>query len=145
MTMLDLVADLARRVGVLERVETPADLLPFSQRVLNPFPLASSGAQWGNTPQPWAVAIRNVAATVFVSTTNNGTNYWTLTLQDSTGVTLATLSTAAIAVNTSTRLSATSITQPSASNPILILIATATGSPGSIVILPAVSYLRTGI
>jgi hypothetical protein len=119
-------------------------VLPFAQRILNPFPLGSSGSQWGNAPQPWAISIQQIAASVFVDTTNNGSNFWTLTFQDSIGTTLATLSTAAISASTSTRLTAGSITQPNASSALILLSATATGSPGSIIILPAVSYVRTG-
>jgi hypothetical protein len=142
----DQLQNLARRLAPLIApwlVSRPP-LLPFAQRILNPFPLASSGSQWGNAPQPWAITIQEIAASVFVDTTNNGSNFWTLTFQDAFGTTLATLSTAAISASTSTRLSTTTITQPSASSALIILSATATGSPGSIIILPAVSYVRTG-
>ena len=119
--------------------------LPLSQRILNPFPLASSGLSWGDMPQPWSVNVLVYTITVYVVTTNNATNYWTIELRDALGVTLlATLNTSAIAANTSTRLSTTTITQPAGANTWLTIIPTATLAPGAIYIWPAVALLRTG-
>jgi len=128
----------------LRKADIPALYLPWSQRALNSFPLASSGTAWGESVQPWEIYALAWYVTVFVATTNNGTNFWTLALQDSAGSTLASLSTAAISANTWTRLSTTSITQPGASNPVFTLRPTATLSPGAIFIVPALALLRTG-
>ena len=129
----------------LRKADVPAIYLPWTQRVLNPFPLASSGAAWGETGQPWAVNVLAFYCTVFVATTNNGTKFWALTLIDSAGTTLATLSTASgVSADTYTRLSTTAITQPSAGNARLAIRATATLSPGAIYIMPALALLRTG-
>lgn len=128
----------------LRKADVASLTLNWTQRVLNPFPLASSGGVWGDTPQPWAVNLVAWYCSVFVSTTNNGTNFWTLTLVNTAGTTLASLSTSAISANTWTRLSTTSFTQPATTNVDLAIIATATLSPGSIIIAPTLSILRTG-
>ena len=118
--------------------------LPWSQRVVNPFPLASSGGAWGDQGQPWAANILAFYCTLRVATTNNGTNFWTIILIDNAGSTLASFSTSAIAANTWTRFSDTSVTQTLTTNPVLSIVATATLSPGAIFIAPAVALLRTG-
>lgn len=118
--------------------------LPWAQRAVNPFPLASSGGFWGESPQPWAMSVLAWYVSVFVATTNNGTNYWTLALVNSAGSTLATLATNAISANTWTRLSTTTITQPSTSNVTFSISATATLSPGSIFIVPVLECVRAG-
>jgi hypothetical protein len=117
---------------------------PFVNERLLPFPLASSASSLGYFGQPWAVNVLAFYVTVFVLTTNNGTNFWTLSLVDSASTTIASVSTSAIAANTSTRLSDLTITQPAASSTSLSLIATATLSPGAIYIVPSVAWLRTG-
>ena len=128
----------------LRKADVPAIYLPWSQRVLNSFPLASSGTAWGETAQPWEVYVLAWYVSVFVVTTNNGTNFWTLTLRDSASSVLATLDTSTIAANTWTRLSTAAITQPGASNTVFTLRPTATLSPGAIFIVPALALLRTG-
>lgn len=136
---------LDRRIAQTEVKEVPPLYLPFAQRVLNPFPLASSGAAWGDQGQPWAVNILAFYCSVFVSTTNNATNFWTIVLANAAGVALASFTTAAIAAGAWTRFAVTSgITQPATTNPVFVIIPTATLSPGAIHIVPAVALLRTG-
>ena len=147
MSSLDAQRQIATTEAQIERLrkaDVPAIYLPWHQRILNPFPLASSGGVWGDQGQPWAVNVLAWYVNVFVVTTNNGTNFWTLTLVNTAATTLATLNTSAIAANTWTRLSTTTITQPSSSNADLAIIATATLSPGAIIIAPALALLRTG-
>ena len=128
----------------LRKADVPAIYLPWAQRVLNSFPLASSGGAWGETPQPWEINVLSWYVTVFVVTTNNGTNFWTLALQNDAGVQLASLSTSAIAANAWTRLSTTTITQPATTNTAFTLRPTATLSPGAIFIVPSLAILRVG-
>lgn len=128
----------------LRKADVPALYLPWAQRVLNGFPLASSGAAWGEQALPWDVTVLAFYCTVFVSTTNNGTNFWTIALVDSSGGAVASVSTAAIAANTWTRLSDLTITQPASGSPRLVIVPTATLSPGAIFIAPAVALLRMG-
>src|SRR4051812_45351549 len=64
----------------LRKADVPAIYLPWSQRVLNPFPLASSGQVWGDTAQPWANTPISFTASVLVNTTNSATQFWTLSL-----------------------------------------------------------------
>jgi len=133
-----------RRIGQTEVVETPPLYLPWTQRILNPFPLASSGGNWGDSGQPWAVNLLAFYCSVFVATTNNGTNFWTVALTDTAGTTLASFTTAAIAANTYARFAPAISVQPGASNIALAIKATATLNPGAIYIFPAVAVLRTG-
>ncbi len=128
----------------LRKADVPSIYLPWSQRVLNPFPLASSGGVWGDIGQPWGATLLAFNVSVFVATTNNGANFWTLTLTDAAASVLASITTSAIAANTVTRLSTTAFTQPGVSNASLSIIATATLAPGAIFIWPALALLRTG-
>src|SRR5687767_13260183 len=144
LSMQRQVRELHDTLEALRKADVPALYLPWTQRVLNSFPLASSAASWGESAQPWDVYALAWYVSVFVVTTNNGTNFWTLTLRDDAAGVLATISTAAIAANTWTRLSTTTITQPGATNTAFTLRPTATLSPGAIFIVPALALLRTG-
>lgn len=116
-------------------------LLPFVARLV-PWPLASSGSVWGDAPLIWPIRILGFGASVYVTTPNNASNYWTLSVASAAG-TLATGTTAGIAANVAARIAAASIAvQPGASDAIIVLVATATGSPGSIYLAPALSYVR---
>jgi hypothetical protein len=128
----------------LRKADVTPLFLPWCQRTLNPFPLASSGGVWGDQVLPWEGYILAFYASVFVNTTNNGTNFWTLALKDSAGTTLASVTTSAIAAGAFARLSSVSITQAASTAPELNLVATATLSPGSIFIVPGVALLRVG-
>lgn len=129
------------RLERLERPDVYALRLPYAQRVLNPFPLASSGGVSGDFPQSQTVEILAFRVSVLVNTTNTGAAFWTLTLVNTAASVLASVSTSAIGPNTWVRLSDTTITQPAAANVDLAIIATATGSPGSIYIVPEVLVL----
>ena len=143
--MLKMLMENDKRLSQTEVKEVPPLYLPWSQRVLNPFPLASSGQSWGDLGQPWAVNVLAFYVTVFVATTNNGTNFWTLNVvANPSATTIASVSTSAIAANTGVRLSDTTITQPAASDTWIELQATATLAPGAIYIFPALALLRTG-
>jgi len=147
MSDIATMRDQGRRLEQTQVVERPMIYLPWSQRVVNPFPLASSGAfAWGDQAQPWAVSLLAFYCSVRVQTTNNGTNFWTVALQDDAGNTLASFTTAAIAAATNVRFAVTggSITQPGSTNTRLVILPTATLSPGAIFIAPAVALLRTG-
>lgn len=129
----------------LRKADVPAFYLPWTQRVLNPFPLASSAVSWGDAGLPWASYILAFYVSVYVNTTNNGTNFWTIALTNHTGVPYTSVTTAAISANTWTRLSVTTgITQPGATDPAMEIIPTATLSPGAIYIVPSVALLRIG-
>mgnify|MGYP001608706359 CR=1 FL=1 len=143
--MLKMLMENDKRLSQTEVKEVPPLYLPWAQRVLNPFPLASSGQSWGDMGQPWAVNVLAFYVTVFVATTNNGTNFWTLNVvANPSATTIASVSTSAIAANTGVRLSDTTITQPAASDTWIELQATATLAPGAIYIFPALALLRTG-
>lgn len=119
--------------------------LPWAQRVLNPFPLASSGGAWGDSVQPWAVNVLAFYVGVYVATTNSGTNFWTIEVRSQpSGAVVASVSTAAIAADTFTRLSDLTITQPATTDVAFGIVPTATLSPGAIYIFPALALLRTG-
>lgn len=128
----------------LRKADVPALYLPWAQSTLNPFPLASSGGVWGNQAQPWAATVLAFSCTVFVLTTNDASNFWTVVLRDSAVTTIASFTTAGIAANTLVRFTVTNIVQPLSSSPVLQIVPTATLSPGAIIIVPAVALLKTG-
>lgn len=129
----------------LRKADVPPLYLPWAQRILNPFPLASSGGVWGEMAQPWAVNVLAFYCSVFVSTTNDGANFWTIAVTARpSGNVIATVSTAAIAASTRVRLADTSITQPASTDVWIDIIPTATLAPGAIFIVPTVALLRTG-
>lgn len=132
-----------QKLEQIYKQEIPPTILPWSQRVLNPFPLVSSGGAWGDMGQPWPVVLLAFYATVTVQTTNNGGNFWTLNLVNSAVVTLATVNTSALTAGVGARLSTTTITQPAVANVALAIIVTATGSPGAIFIEPCVPLIRS--
>ena len=136
--------DNKRRLEQTQTIERAPLYLPWAQRVLNSFPLASSGGVWGDMGQPWSVLLVRFTASVFVSTTNNGTNFWTLDLIDPASTLLCQITTAAISASTWTRLTSTVFVQPSAANVTISLRLTATLSPGAIFVAPALALLRTG-
>lgn len=137
--------NLARDLEQTQVVERAPLYLPWAQRVLNPFPLASSGGVWGDQALLWSVNVLAFYASVFVSTTNNGTNFWTLDLIASPSNTIvASVTTAAIAAGAFSRLSDLTITQPASTDVVLSILATATLAPGAIYIVPSVALLRTG-
>ena len=146
--MTDMIRELRgadRRLGMTEAIERPFLYLPWSQRVLNPFPLASSGGQWGDMVQPWPILPISFNIAVFVVTTNNGTNFWTLDLTSDDGATvMATVNTSAVAANGWRRLSTTTITTPATTNVVLSIRPTATLTPGVIYIAPSLALFRTG-
>lgn len=142
-----LYADQAR-LSQTETKEIPPLYLPWSQRTLNPFPLASSGGVWGDTPQPWTNLPLAFTVTADVLTTNNATNFWTIELLTFTAAgassVVASVTTAALTANVPARLSDTSVTPPAATDVSYFIKLTATLSPGAIFIFPALAILRTG-
>lgn len=129
---------LEQELETLRKADSSAIRLPYTQRVLNAFPLASSPGNPGDFAQPTGITILVFRVSVYVVTTNNGTNFWTIALQDTAGSTLASVVTSAASANTWTRLTDTTITQPGSSNVALSVLATATLSPGAIFIVPEV-------
>jgi hypothetical protein len=120
-------------------IKRPLRTPSYAQRVLNPFPFASSGASAGEFPQFGTDMIITVfRAAVFVVTTNNATNFWTLTLRDTAAAVLATIDTSAAAANTWVRIATAVITQPGASNVVLTVRPTATLTPGAIFVVPEI-------
>lgn len=139
------IATLQAQLERLRKADTPELYLPWTQRVVNPFPLASSPGNWGDAGIPWAVNVLAFYCSVFVLTTNNGTNFWTLALIASpSSTTVASVTTSASSANTWTRLSDLTISQPATTDIGLTIQATATLSPGAIFIFPSVALLRAG-
>ncbi len=138
--------DKDRRLGKLEGRDIPALYMPWTQRVLNSFPLASSGGAWGDSVIPAYSRILGFYCSVYVSTTNNGTNYWTVYLNNTPGgVTAASFNTSGIANNVWTRFTITTgFTQPVSTDNHFEIALVATLSPGAIYIVPAVAIIRRG-
>lgn len=134
---------LSRQMGRSAGRDVPAIYLNWVQRSLNPIALGSSGVVAFESGMPFPTRPLAFYCSVFVATTNNATNFWTLDLIDSNSVVLATISTAAIGANSWTRLEDLTVTAPSSSMTGLFIRPTATLSPGSIYMLPNVALLRT--
>lgn len=116
----------------------------WAQRVLNPFPLASSGGVWGEMVVPGPIRLLSFYCDVDVSTTNDGANFWTVDLVELVaGTVLASFDTSGIAANTWTRFTDTTVTQPSATPLGVYIRPTATLNPGAIYIAPGIAFLRT--
>ena len=130
------IDDQVQQTLVVERIGVR---LPYAQRALNPLALAAAPANVGDFPQSRPVTLLAWYTSVYVATTNNGANYWTLKLIDGLGTVLSTVNTSAIAANTFTRLVAASATQPSSTNVALTVQATVgAGAPGAIYIVPEI-------
>lgn len=144
--MSDLITEMHRldkRLGQTEVREVAGLALVYTQRILNPFPLASSGTAAGDFGMPQALTVIVWQATVQVAAPNDGTNYWSIILLDDNATFVATLKTdSGVTAGVFTRLSTTTIAnQPASGNARLGVRATATGSPGAISIMPRVIAL----
>lgn len=143
MSDFDMIRELRRndeRYRLTEVKEVPTVWLPYAQRALNP---QAAAAALGDFAQPWAALLQAFYCSVFVTGTNNGANYWTINLNDTTGTTLATVNTSAMAANTWTRLSDLTVTQPASTNvELVVLTAITAGAPGSIYVVPGVACIR---
>ncbi len=130
------------RLEVLRKSDVPPIFLPYAQRALNS---VAATAALGDFAQPWEAYFLVYSVSVFVSTTNNGTNFWTIDLQDTTGAVIASVNTSSgVTASTYTRLSDTTVTQPLSTNAMCIVVATKTLTPGALFAVPSVSVLRVG-
>jgi hypothetical protein len=126
----------------LRKSDVPSVFLPYAQRALN---AVAATATLGDFAQPWEAYFLVYSVSVFVATTNNGTNFWTIDLVDTTGATIASVTTSSgVTAATWTRLSDTTVTQPLSTNVALSCIATKTLTPGNLFAVPSVSVLRIG-
>jgi hypothetical protein len=128
----------------LRKADVPPLYPPFIPERVIPIALALSGNTHGYFAQPWAVNVLAFYVTVNVLTTNNGTNFWTIRLRDSAANIVASVDTSALSAGAAFRLVDTTITQPVAASPFLDVLPIATGSPGSLYLIPAVALLRAG-
>ncbi len=132
------------RLKQTEVKEVPPLYLPYAQRVVNPATTGGGTQAVGDFPQPWPVLHVAFYVSVFVVTTNNGTNFWTIELRDATNAVIASVTTAAASANTWTRLADTVITAPLTTNAVLSVVITPTLAPGNIYVVPSVAMIRTG-
>ena len=136
------ILDLQMSMEVLRKSDVPPTYLPYAQRSLNA--LAATAAA-GDFAQPWSAYFLVFSVSVFVATTNNGTNYWTIDLiEQPSGTVIATVNTSAATAATWTRLNDTSVTQPASTCASLTCSATKTLAPGNLFLIPSVAVLRTG-
>lgn len=142
LSMQRQIQALEDRLEALRKADVPPTFLPYAQRALNS---VAATAAIGDFAQPWEAYFLVFSVTVFVATTNNGTNFWTIDLVDTTGAVIATVNTSAgVTASTWTRLTDTSVTQPLSTNAELSVIATKTLTPGALFAVPSVSVLRIG-
>ena len=142
LTMQRQIQALEDRLEPLRKADITSVNLSYAQRTLNN---VAATAALGDFAQPWEAYYLVFSVSVFVSTTNNGTNFWTLDLQDATGAVIATVNTSSgVTASTWTRLSDTTVTQPLSTNAVCSLLATKTLTPGNLFAVPSVSVLRIG-
>jgi hypothetical protein len=89
----------AAEIGRLKAGERPATAVWFvAQNALQPF--TTGGVKFMAGLPRDSVTPRRLRITLFIATTNNATNYWTITLRNAATTTVASTSTAALAPDT---------------------------------------------
>lgn len=131
----------ARGLEQTRTIERPAHFLPYAQRAVNPVAATSNP---GDFAQPWPANLLAFYVTAVVLTTNNGANFWTIQINDLAGNVLASVDTSGLTANVWGRLSDLTVVQPVSTNSLISLVATTTGAPGNLFLVPSVSALRTG-
>lgn len=140
--MNDLVRELERLKGELAALkvrERPLLALPFYPRALPPYTANASTVL--DAPVWRAVRPQRLTLQVFIDTTNNATNYWTVALSIINNNVVSAqggVNTSALAANSWQTLSLSSFTTPSwdALTAIAYLGITKTGAPGGLYVLP---------
>lgn len=136
------IQTLQEQLEPLRKADVTSVFLPYAQRALNS---VAATATLGDFAQPWEAYFLVFSVSVFVVTTNNATNFWTIDLTDTTGATIATVNTSSgVTASTWTRLSDTTVTAPLSTNVTVTAIATKTLTPGALFAIPSVSVLRIG-
>lgn len=130
----DLYRD-AKAIRVALGLGQPAGWLPFAVYTILPgSPMTTSPDYPFAVTIARAMTIRSWHQGVYVATTNNGSNYWTLDLLRWSDLgTLASLNTSAISADTATVLSSTGLSVAVATSYLSLLVrVTKTGSPGGL-------------
>lgn len=125
-TVLDSVYAAASHVHDKQTILLPwgvyAGVGPFSA---NAVPYAASGG--------YTITLVSVTCGFYVATTNNGSNYWSITIDAKpSGTTIATLSTASASANTFAAVSSSLSGTVASSDKMLRVVLTKVGSPGNI-------------
>ena len=138
--MLTRLYDNNARLKQTETKETPPLWFPYAVN-----PLAAPAAV-GDFAQPWPILSLVFYVSVFVATTNNATNFWTIDLiEQPSGTVVASVSTASgVTASTWTRLKDTSVTASPTTTAAYTVSANKTLAPGNLFMVPSVSVLRTG-
>lgn len=137
-SLMRTLNDLEQRIAWLETLETAGYRLPIINRdALPPF---NANGTYFNGIISRTVILKHWAAAVYVATTNNGANYWSIALSIGGVGTIATVNTSAIAANTGVVLADASIAGLTygTSNAYLNIAFTKTGAPGTLVCAPEV-------
>lgn len=110
----------------------PWGWLPFTAYESVPYNLSANATIFVATI-PRALTIRGWSQAIFVATTNDGSNYWSLILRKPGPTTLATLTTASASADTWTLLGDMSIGEAVTTGEVYLWIrAEKTGSPGNL-------------
>lgn len=114
----------------------------LSSRIGSLSSISTSPVELCGTTLPRPLRVQSLRVAVFVSTTNNGSNYWTLQLRGvATAVALLTINTSAIAAGAWALLvGANAAKNVSDTETGVAIVAIKTGSPGALAIMPAVVY-----
>lgn len=128
----------------LRTIDNPLQLLPFGTFLSTPFPFAASV----NAYYPFAVAlprsgvVNTFAYSFYVATTNNASNYWTITLETIGGASVQALTTAGSSANTWTRTGTSFEYSIALSAVALAVKVQSTGAPGDIYLAGPIVGLR---
>jgi hypothetical protein len=138
-SFLQSFVDLERRVERLETIEKPAVALPYNPATaLQPY---AANNTIGYFLQYAPIQLHRFRCGVFVVTTNNGANYWTVALYElKTTTIVAQFSTQASAANTYL-LFDISPSQPASDNVMFRLDIGKTGAPGNLTLVPSLYAL----
>lgn len=138
--MLRRMANSDAQLRLTEAKESHSVRPPFTTLALGPH---AATVTVGAFPQAKTVLVLAFRVAIFVSTTNDGANFWTIALTTTAAATIASFTTAAIAPNVWTRFAVTTgIVQPGAANVAMLVSATKTLAPGTIYVIPEVLLLE---
>lgn len=137
-SLLAQLKDLKRRVEELETHEGGGYLFPFGlYEDIQPITAVSATTHIG--PVGKDLTLRRFTVAVYVDGTNNGSNYWTITLESPATGTLATVDTSAISGSAWELLEDTTFASEEidpATDEVLYVDAAKTGGPGALSLGP---------
>lgn len=120
----------------------PVSPIPFQLWAGAPPPYTAANAiLFYPAPQSLSFVVNSLTYGVFIATTNNASNYWTIVLETDTGA-IDTRTTASLAANTITTIPVTTISGVKTANTYMRITISKTGSPGGLTITANLNHRR---